>query len=91
MESDWLTIDEAAKLLKLHAVTVRRHMRQDKLPGRKIGGEWRISREALDQFIRGDQKPAAPTDSGALRDQLKGKTAEHADPPRLEDEGQSGG
>jgi hypothetical protein len=26
-----------------------------------------------------------------LRDRLRGETTEHADPPRLEDEGQSGG
>ena len=32
-----------------------------------------------------------PNDSDALRDQLKGQTTEHAEPPRLEDEGQSGG
>jgi len=32
-----------------------------------------------------------PNDSEAFRDQLKGHTTEHAEPPRLEDEGQSGG
>lgn len=32
-----------------------------------------------------------PNDSEALRDQLKGQTTEHAEPARLEDEGQSGG
>jgi hypothetical protein len=32
-----------------------------------------------------------PNDSNLLRDQLKGQTTEHAYPPRLEDEGQSGG
>ena len=36
-------------------------------------------------------KPPDPADSDLLRDQLKGLTVEHADPPRLEDEGQSGG
>jgi hypothetical protein len=35
--------------------------------------------------------PDAPNDSEALRDKLKGQTTEHAEPPRLEDEGQSGG
>jgi hypothetical protein len=30
-------------------------------------------------------------DSNLLRDQVKGQTTEHATPPRLEDEGQSGG
>jgi hypothetical protein len=32
-----------------------------------------------------------PNDSDLLRDELKGQTVEHASPPRLEDEGQSGG
>lgn len=32
-----------------------------------------------------------PNDSELLRDELKGQTEEHAEPPRLEDEGQSGG
>jgi hypothetical protein len=32
-----------------------------------------------------------PNDSDTLRDRLKGETTEHAKPPRLEDEGQSGG
>lgn len=32
-----------------------------------------------------------PNDSTRLRDQIKGQTTEHATPPRLEDEGQSGG
>ncbi len=32
-----------------------------------------------------------PNDSNSLRDEIKGQTTEHADPPRLEDEGQSGG
>ena len=53
-----LTLDEAAKFLQMHPVTVRRHLRAGKLPGRKIGGEWRISRTALEQFLTGDQKPA---------------------------------
>jgi hypothetical protein len=40
-----------------------------------------------------DERPEAldPADSHLLRDQLKGQTTEHATPPRLEDEGQSGG
>ena len=38
-----------------------------------------------------EQEHADPNDSKLLRDKLKGQTTEHADPPRLEDEGQSGG
>jgi hypothetical protein len=47
----------------------------------------------------GEQAPADkekseildPNDGNLLRDQVKGQTTEHAKPPRLEDEGQSGG
>ena len=35
--------------------------------------------------------PIDPNDSDLLRDEVKGQTTEHAIPPRLEDEGQSGG
>ena len=35
--------------------------------------------------------PLDPNDSNRVRDKIKGQTTEHADPPRLEDEGQSGG
>jgi hypothetical protein len=35
--------------------------------------------------------PIYLSDSNSLWDQLKGQTTEHADPPRFEDEGQSGG
>jgi hypothetical protein len=40
-----------------------------------------------------EKKPEAldPNDTNLLRDQVKGQTTEHANPPRLEDEGQSGG
>jgi hypothetical protein len=39
----------------------------------------------------GTDGPIYLTDSNTLRDQLRGQTTEHADPPRFEDEGQSGG
>ena len=40
-----------------------------------------------------EEKPEAmsPNNSNLLRDQIRGTSTEHASPPRLEDEGQSGG
>lgn len=32
-----------------------------------------------------------PNDTNRLQEQIRGQTKEHASPPRLEDEGQSGG
>jgi hypothetical protein len=48
--------------------------------------------EPRDSEYENDQAESPdPNDSDLLRDQLKGETVEHAKPPRLEDEGQSGG
>jgi hypothetical protein len=44
------------------------------------------------QTVENDEPESMdPNDSDLLRDELKGETVEHAKPPRLEDEGQSGG
>ena len=48
----YLTIEEAAELLRIHPETIRRLLRLKRLPGKKIGREWRISREALDEYMR---------------------------------------
>jgi len=49
------------------------------------------SRCTPDAEIELPAEPQDPNDSNRLRDQIKGQTVEHATPPRLEDEGQSGG
>jgi len=56
--------------------------------GRFDNIEWMAERDAGKMP---PDDPIDPNDSEALRDQLKGQTTEHAEPPRLEDEGQSGG
>jgi hypothetical protein len=61
-------------------------------PNEAKEGELTTPRED-EQTPRAEEKPDAldPNDSNLLRDQIKGQTTEHAHPPRLEDEGQSGG
>jgi excisionase family DNA binding protein len=44
---DVLTADEAAALLKVSTQTVLKESREGKLPGVKVGREWRYSRTAL--------------------------------------------
>lgn len=46
-----LTTKEAADFLKLHEKTLSRLARQGKLPGNKIGGEWRFLKEDLVSWI----------------------------------------
>jgi excisionase family DNA binding protein len=45
-----LTVDEVAGRLNLHAKTVRRFIREGRLPAKRIGKEYRITRAALDEF-----------------------------------------
>src|ERR1035437_2911489 len=43
-EDEYLTAEQAAEKLQLHARTVRRLLASGELPGRKVGGkDWRIS------------------------------------------------
>ncbi|HEX9990516.1 MAG TPA: helix-turn-helix domain-containing protein [Chloroflexia bacterium] len=53
---DLLTVDEAAKLLKLTPYTIRRLLNEGRLPGKKVGGgrQWRISREELERYFEND-------------------------------------
>ena len=50
-----LNVDEAAELLGVSPWTVREQARVGRLPGRKVGKEWRFSRQALlDWLSNGD-------------------------------------
>lgn len=47
------TVDEIAGLLEMHPRTIRRYIREGKLNGSKIGGEWRIREEDAESFAGG--------------------------------------
>jgi excisionase family DNA binding protein len=47
LEHEYLNVDEAAAILRVHPVTVRSMFKSGELPGFKAGREWRISRSAL--------------------------------------------
>ena len=44
------TVDEVAARLNLHVKTVRRFIREGRLPAKRIGKEYRIARSAFDDF-----------------------------------------
>jgi excisionase family DNA binding protein len=43
MEDEYLTIEEAAKALKMSKITIYRMARKGQLPAVKFGKSWRIS------------------------------------------------
>ena len=49
-----LTVPQAAEQLQVSERTVYEWLRDGKLPGRKIGKVWRLSAEAINEFVRGD-------------------------------------
>ena len=46
-----MTIEEVAAYLGLHALTVRRLARDGEIPAFKVGRQWRVQRELLDQWM----------------------------------------
>jgi excisionase family DNA binding protein len=53
------TVDEVAERLNLHVKTVRRFIREGRLPAKRIGKEYRITRSALDEFAGTSGPPGA--------------------------------
>ena len=49
--SEIMTIEQVARYLSLHELTVRRLARDGEIPAFKIGRQWRVKRELLDRWI----------------------------------------
>lgn len=52
-----LTVEQAAEFLGFSPYTVREKARLGEIPGRKVGREWRFSREQLLEWIREGETP----------------------------------
>jgi excisionase family DNA binding protein len=52
MTEEYLTPEEVAERLKYHPEYVRKLLREEKLPGRKLRGSWRIKVTELDAWIK---------------------------------------
>ena len=55
---DVLTLEELAEYLKVSPAAAHRVIKELKLPGRNIGGEWRFLRDAVANWLRGQEAPA---------------------------------
>jgi len=47
-----LTVNEAAKILRLNSETVARYIREGKISAVKLGRVWRVEEKDLEEFIR---------------------------------------
>jgi excisionase family DNA binding protein len=67
-----LTIEEVAEFLRLPEGDVREYAARLLIPGRQIGGQWRFSRAALEEGLRGPSgKQALLSQAGAFEDDKK--------------------
>lgn len=55
-----LNADEAAEFLGVNPYTVRQKARLGEMPGRKVGKEWRFSRQALLEWLAGGDRQPTP-------------------------------
>ena len=51
MESKVLTVDEVAAYMRISRSTVYRMVKQQKLPGFKVGSDWRFSADSIKQWM----------------------------------------
>jgi excisionase family DNA binding protein len=69
MQTDVLTLEEAADYLRLPPETVMRQAAQGCLPGRKIEDTWRFLKATIDGWLRShDGRTILLQQSGALAD-----------------------
>ena len=66
-----LSPEEAARYLRVDLHTVYRNLRNGRLPGGKVGRQWRIRKEDLDRFLQANNLPReeelSPEDLAAIR------------------------
>jgi excisionase family DNA binding protein len=55
-----LTAEEVAAVLRLHPTTIKLLMRNGELPGKKIGGQWRLLKSELFAYLGADQPSPGP-------------------------------
>lgn len=48
------TLKEAAEILKVNIRSVHRYKKDGRLAARKVGGQWRVTQEAIERFINGE-------------------------------------
>ncbi len=64
MKTEVLTTADVAHVLRLSIKTVGELMRSGQLPAMRIGGVWRVRREALEEWMRTQEQAARRGGSG---------------------------
>ena len=81
MPSEVMTPEQVAEFLQINPATVYRYIRQHRLEASRLGRHYRITRQAVDRFLRANSN--ASEVRAALFDRV-GRIAEHN--PGVKDE-----
>jgi excisionase family DNA binding protein len=57
MSKEILDVNAAAKYLNITRATLYKLAKEGKIPGLKIGGQWRFSKDRLDELFAGSGAP----------------------------------
>ncbi len=80
-QRDVLTIDEAAELLGVSVKTFNKVLHSESIPGRKIGREWKFSRQALIDWIGAGRSDEFYREPRELKPAANGRTVPTPEPP----------
>jgi len=58
-EQSFLTLQEVSELLRVSVQTVRRWIKEGRLPAYKVGRAWRIGKVDLDKWLNRQRTPKA--------------------------------
>ncbi len=61
-----LTLSEAADILQVSTRTLQRMIHSGEMPALKVGGQWRVRRALLRQWVEEKESPNFATRSGGL-------------------------
>lgn len=53
MADDLMTMEEARAVLRISRSTILRGLQSGEIPGKKVCGQWRISRRKLEAYLMG--------------------------------------
>jgi len=62
MSKEILDVNAAAKYLNITRATLYKLAKEGKIPGLKIGGQWRFSKDRLDELCAGAGGPSGKSD-----------------------------
>ncbi len=79
MDKEYYTVEDLAEKLGVHTKTIRRYIYGGKLSAQKIGGQWRVTEDALEAYMTGSCCPSTRGDDVSKDDFCIFMDTEHFD------------